>query len=274
VTITAAVPTVWFGLVAHLRERRLRLSTLKRALIGGAACPCALIDALQGEFGIEVVQGWGMTETSPVATTGRLKAKHETLPQGQRHTLQARQGRPLFGVELKIAGMDGAELPWDGVAYGELLIRGPWVASGYFRGEGGDVLRGGWFPTGDIATIDPDGYVQITDRAKDLIKSGGEWIGSIELECTAMAHPAVAEAAAIGVPHEKWVERPLLVVVLKSGEQLSRAEMLEHFQGRVAKWWVPDDVVFVESLPHTATGKLLKMALREQYRRHQWSATA
>jgi len=270
VTVTAAVPTVWFGLLAWMRERKLRFGTLQRALIGGSACPRSVIDALQGEFGVQVVHGWGMTETSPIATTGRIKAKHRALSTNDRHALQTLQGRPLFGMELKVVGPDGLAQPWDGTSFGELLVRGPWVTSGYFRGEGGEVLRDGWFPTGDIATIDADGYVHITDRAKDLVKSGGEWISSIELENTAVAHPGVAEAAAIGVPHPKWTERPLLVVVRKAGATVTREELLAFYQGRVAKWCVPDDVVFVDALPHTATGKLLKASLREQYRGHVW----
>ena len=272
VTATCAVPTVWFALVAYWRERKLKPTTLDRALIGGAACPRALIDTLQDEFDVHVVHGWGMTETSPIATTGRLKRTHLGLSKNQQHARQAKQGRPMFGVELKVVDDQGREQPRDGASVGELMIRGPWIASGYFKAEGEGVLRDGWFPTGDVAHIDADGYVQITDRAKDLVKSGGEWISSIELENTAVAHPAVAEAAVIGVPHEKWCERPLLLVVQRPGTTATREEVLAFFQGRVAKWSIPDDVVFVDALPHTATGKLLKTKLREQYREHAWPA--
>jgi len=216
-----------------------------------------------------VLHAWGMTEMSPLGTVCTLKGKQLDLPAQERYAVQNKQGRPIFGVEMKIVDDGGEELPRDGKAFGDLLVRGPWICSQYFRGEGGDPLRDGWFPTGDVATLDADGFMQITDRSKDVIKSGGEWISSIDLENAAMAHPAVAEAAVVGVRHPKWDERPLLVVVRKPGAQLTRDEMLAFFEGRVAKWWLPDDVVFVDTLPHTATGKLLKTKLREDFKNHK-----
>jgi len=200
---------------------------------------------------------------------GTLKCKHLTLDKEQQYAIQFKQGRPLYGVDMKIVDDAGKELPWDGKAFGDLLVRGPWITSEYLKGEGGSVLRDGWFPTGDVATIDADGFMQITDRSKDVIKSGGEWISSIDLENTAMAHPAVKEAAVVGVMHPKWDERPLLIVVKKADAQLTREELLQFFEGRVAKWWIPDDVVFVAELPHTATGKLLKTKLREEFGSHK-----
>jgi len=265
VTSSSGVPTVWLGLINYLRQNQLRLSTLKKTVIGGSACPPAMLKTLQEEYGIEVRHGWGMTEMSPVGTVNTAKEKHLGLPPAQRFELALKQGRPLYGVEMKIVDGDGRELPRDGKAFGDLLVRGPWILREYYKGEGGNVLRDGWFPTGDVATIDPDGYLQITDRSKDVIKSGGEWISSIDLENVAMGHPAVMEAAVIGVRHPKWDERPLLVVVKKPGAQVTRDELLAFYEGKVAKWWLPDDVVFVEQLPHTATGKLSKMTLRQQF---------
>lgn len=266
VTVSAAVPTVWLGLATYMAEHALRLSTLKRVLIGGSACPRALIATLQDDFGVEVIHAWGMTETSPLGTVSRPKRKHASLPADRRLDLQVKQGRPVFGVEVKVVGADGAELPRDGAAAGDLLVRGPWVCASYFKADENDQLRDGWFPTGDVATIDPDSYVQITDRSKDVIKSGGEWISSIELENLAVAHPSIQEAAVIGVAHPKWGERPLVVAVRKPGATVSGAELLAFYEGKVAKWWRPDDVVFVAELPHTATGKLLKTRLRAEYR--------
>jgi acyl-CoA synthetase (AMP-forming)/AMP-acid ligase II len=274
VTLAAGVPTIWLGLLAHVKQNKTRFSTLKRTLIGGSACPPAMIRAFREEYDVQVLHAWGMTELSPLGTVCTFKSKHESLDSEEKLTLQNKQGRTVFGIDMKIVDADGNDLPWDGVAFGDLLSRGPWVVSDYFRGEGGNPLqRDGqgleWFPTGDVATIDPDGYMQITDRSKDVIKTGGEWISSIDLENTAMAHPAVAEAAVISVAHPKWDERPLLVVVKKEGEQVSRDEMLEFYQGKVAKWWIPDDVVFVDELPHTATGKLLKTKLREDFKEYK-----
>jgi fatty-acyl-CoA synthase len=207
-----------------------------------------------------------MTEMSPLGSFCGLKTKHETLPRGKKHEVECKQGRTIYGVEMKIVDGEGEELPRDGKAFGDLLVRGPWVLREYFKGAGGSPLRDGWFPTGDVATIDPDGYMQITDRSKDVIKSGGEWISSIDLENIAVAHPAIAEAAVIGVRHPKWDERPLVIAVKKPGASVTREDLLEFYQGKVAKWWVPDDVTFVEQLPHTATGKLLKTRLRQDYR--------
>jgi acyl-CoA synthetase (AMP-forming)/AMP-acid ligase II len=264
VTFSGGVPTVWLGVLKYLAETGRHLSTLKRAVIGGSACAPAMIRALE-EHNVEVLHAWGMTEMSPLGTVSQLKAKHRAATAEQRLAVKSRQGRAVYGVDLKIVDGEGRELPWDGNAFGDLLVRGPWIASGYFKGEGGDPLKGGWFPTGDVATIDPDGYIGITDRSKDVIKSGGEWISSIELENIAIAHPAVAEAAVIGVKHPKWDERPLLVVQKKAGAEVSRDELIAFYTGKVAKWWIPDDVVFVAGLPHTATGKLLKTKLRADY---------
>jgi fatty-acyl-CoA synthase len=211
-----------------------------------------------------------MTETSPFATSNQAKAKHILLPEADRRKLRTKQGRPGFGVELKIVDGEGRELPRDGVGFGDLLVRGPWVAAAYFKADRDSILRDGWFPTGDVATLDEDGFVQITDRSKDVIKSGGEWISSIDIENFAIAHPAVAEAAVIGVAHPKWAERPLLVVVRKSGQDVDREQLLGFLRDKIAKWWLPDDVVFVESLPHTATGKLSKLSLRQQLKDYRW----
>ncbi|HTT41255.1 MAG TPA: 3-(methylthio)propionyl-CoA ligase [Burkholderiales bacterium] len=274
VTMSAGVPTVWLGLLNYVRTNRLKFSTFNRTIIGGSACPPPMIKAFEEEFGVRVLHAWGMTEMSPLGTVCTVKGKHLPLPREQRYSIQNKQGRPLYGVDMKIVDDAGKELPRDGKAFGDLLVRGPWVTTRYFKGEGGDILRfdeagRGWFPTGDVATIDPDGFMQITDRSKDVIKSGGEWISSIDLENTAIGHPSVAEAAVVGVHHPKWDERPLLLVVRKPGAQLTREEMLSFFEGKVAKWWIPDDVVFLDQLPHTATGKLLKTKLREDFRDHK-----
>ncbi|MGH8850841.1 MAG: 3-(methylthio)propionyl-CoA ligase [Casimicrobiaceae bacterium] len=269
VTFTSGVPTVWLGLLQFLEAQDAKLTTLKRVVIGGSACPPAMIDQFAA-LGIEVIHAWGMTETSPFSTANQPKAKHLSMPADQLRKLRTKQGRPGFGVDLKIVDGEGRELPRDGVAFGDLMVRGPWVAAGYFKGDGGDVLRDGWFPTGDVAMLDADGFVQITDRSKDVIKSGGEWISSIDIENFAIAHPAVAEAAVIGVPHPKWAERPLLVIVRKQSHDVSRDQMLDFLRGRVAKWWLPDDVIFVDSLPHTATGKLSKLTLRQQLKDYRW----
>ncbi|MDY7578150.1 3-(methylthio)propionyl-CoA ligase [Herbaspirillum sp. RTI4] len=269
VTISAGVPTIWFGLIAHLQNNNVRLSSLQRVVIGGAACPPSLIQTMQA-LGVEPIHAWGMTETSPLSTVSKLKSKHGSLPVAASNALLAKQGRPLFGVELKIVDENHVPLPKNGVAFGELMIRGAWIAGGYFGAENRDALRDGWFPTGDVATLDADGFMHITDRSKDVIKSGGEWISSIELENVAVAHPAISEAAAVGIYHEKWGERPLLVAVRKAGMEVERRELLSYFEGKVAKWSIPDDVVFVDQLPHTATGKLLKTALRADFREHLW----
>ncbi|MCS0598555.1 3-(methylthio)propionyl-CoA ligase [Massilia agri] len=269
VTFSAGVPTVWLGLINYMMQNELRFSTFRRTVIGGSACPPAMMDTLIDRFGVEVVHAWGMTEMSPLGTACTLMAKHRALPPDEQRAVLRKQGHAIYGVDMKIVDDDGSELPWDGATYGHLLVKGPWVVSGYFRGEGGEVLQDGWFPTGDVATIDADGYLTITDRSKDVIKSGGEWIGSIDLENIAMAHPAVLQAACIGVQHPKWAERPLLVVVRRPGADLSREELLAFFEGKVAKWWIPDDVVFADALPVGGTGKIQKNKLRDAYQDHR-----
>ena len=269
VTVTAAVPTVWLGMLQHLEASGAGLGALQRVMIGGAAAPRSMIEAFERDYGVTVAHAWGMTEMSPIGSVGILCAGGEALPPAERLDLKSKQGRALFGVEMKVQDDAGNELPRDGRSFGHLMVRGPWIVERYFRGDGGEVLDAeGWFDTGDIATIDPQGYMQITDRSKDVIKSGGEWISSIALENAAVGHPAVAEAAVIGLPHPKWDERPLLVLVLKAGASVSKDEMIDYLSARVAKWWLPDDVVVVDELPHTATGKLLKTALREQFHGH------
>ena len=264
VTFAAGVPTVWQMLLSHMQPAGLRFSKLKRTVIGGSACPPAMIAAFNDQYGVEVLHAWGMTEMSPLGTVCTLKNKHHDLPADQKMVVRLKQGRGLFGVDMKTVGDDGQELPWDGKTFGDLLVKGPWVVSQYFKGEGGDPLVDGWFPTGDVATIDADGYMQITDRSKDVIKSGGEWISSIDIENIAVAHPAVAMAACIGVKHPKWDERPIVVVVKKPGAEVTREELLRFYEGKAAKWQVPDDVVFVEAIPLGATGKMLKAKLRVQ----------
>jgi fatty-acyl-CoA synthase len=265
VTLSAGVPTVWQGLLAYVESQGLTFSTMRRTVIGGSACPPAMMRAFEEIYHVHVLHAWGMTEMSPVGTAATLKGKHVGLSSEQQLAVQSTQGRVVYGVDMKIVDENGAALPWDGKVSGELLVRGPWILSSYFKGEGGNPLVGGWFPTGDVATIDPDGYMHITDRSKDVIKSGGEWIGSIDLENIAMAHPKVAMAACIAAKHAKWDERPLLIVVKKAGAELTREELLAFFEGRIAKWWTPDDVVFVDAIPLGATGKMLKNRLREQY---------
>ena len=266
VTMSAGVPTVWLMLLQHLGMNKLRFSTLKRTVIGGSACPPTMIRSFQEDYGVQVFHAWGMTEMSPLGTVGSLKARQAKLGKEAQLAVQAKQGRGIFGVEMKIIDEQGNDLPWDGKRFGDLMVRGPWIASGYLKGEGGDPLKNGWFPTGDVATIDPDGYMQITDRSKDVIKSGGEWISSIDLENVAVAHPAVQEAAVIGIRHPKWDERPIVVVVKKAGQDVDKAEILKFYEGKIAKWWMPEDVVFVAELPHTATGKLSKLTLRQQFK--------
>ena len=238
------------------------------AIVGGAACPPALMTAFSEELGVELCHAWGMTELSPLGCANRPKHKHAGLSPEERDRLGVKQGRTLYGVDLRIVDDAGRALPHDGTAAGDLHVRGPWVTGSYFLAEPHSALVDGWFPTGDVATIDADGYMHITDRSKDVIKSGGEWISSIALENLAMSHPAIAEAAVIGVPHPKWDERPLLLAVKKPGGEVSREALLAFFIGKVAKFWLPDDVVFVPELPHTATGKISKMQLRERYRTH------
>jgi len=264
VIMAAGVPTVWQMLLGHLQAGGLKFSTLKRTVIGGSACPPAMIKAFNDQYGVEVLHAWGMTEMSPLGTVCTLKNAKLALPPEEQLKVRLKQGRAIFGVDMKIVDDAGEELPWDGKSYGDLLVRGPWIIASYFKGEGGDPLRDGWFPTGDVATIDADGFMQITDRSKDVIKSGGEWISSIDVENIAMAHPAVAMAACVGMRHPKWDERPIVVVVKKPGAEVTREDLLAFYDGKIAKWQVPDDVVFVDAIPLGATGKMQKMTLRQQ----------
>ncbi len=267
VSITAAVPTVWFGLLQHLEANGLELPHLKRVVIGGSACPRAMTQAFRDRYGVEVMHAWGMTEMSPLGSVCSLKPEHAGADPEAWLDVKARAGHAPFTVEMRIADDAGSDLPWDGTTFGRLKVRGPAVAGAYYRGEAGGTLdERGFFDTGDVATIDPTGNMQVVDRSKDVIKSGGEWISSIEIENLAVGHPDVAEAAVIGVPHPKWDERPLLVVVPKAGRTPTRDALLAHLSGRIAKWWLPDDVVLVEDIPHTATGKIQKTALRERLR--------
>ncbi|WP_424192162.1 3-(methylthio)propionyl-CoA ligase [Ampullimonas aquatilis] len=269
VSFSAGVPTIWLGLLKHVQENGLSFRSFRRTVVGGAACPPSMIAALQ-DLGVEVIHAWGMTEMSPLGTLCKLQFKHLSLSAEVQQRQLESQGHGIYGIDMKIVNDDGLDVIWDGTSYGNLLVRGHWVASGYFglddqsafqRDQAGRL----WFATGDVATIDADGYMRITDRSKDVIKSGGEWISSITLENLAMGHPAVQEAAVIGCSHEKWNERPVLLVVKKPGVVVTEAELLAFYEGKIARWWLPDAVIFVDSLPHTATGKLLKMALRKQY---------
>ena len=277
VTVSAGVPTVWQGLLTYVESNNLKFSTMRRSVIGGSACPPAMLRLFRDRYGVQVLHAWGMTEMSPLGSVCTLKEKHKSLPDEAQLAILYKQGRPPWGVDMRI--VDGEqEQPWDGKAFGDLLVRGPWVVRDYFRGEGGDPLRRdargrGWFPTGDVSTIDADGYMQITDRSKDVIKSGGEWISSIELENIAVSHPGVAMAACIAIAHPKWDERPLIVAVRKPGAHVTRDQLLAHFEGKVAKWQVPDDAVFVESIPLGATGKMLKNRLREQLKDYRLPGT-
>ena len=273
VTLTMAVPTIWLQMLQHLETTGETLGKLERVVIGGSAAPRSMIETLQNRYGVRVSHAWGMTEMSPLGTTGRLCGRAESMDDDDRIGLQLSQGRAIFGVEMRLVDDAGTELPRDGRTFGRLLVRGPWVIETYFGGDGGGILDAdGWFDTGDVATIDANGYMRITDRSKDVIKSGGEWISSIELENAAVGCPGVLEAAVIGVPHPRWDERPLLVVVRKPGSTVSAGDILEHLQGRIAKWWMPDAVEFVDELPHTATGKLLKTALRARFGQYRLAA--
>ena len=263
VTYAAGVPTVWQMLLGHLGANGLKFSHLKRTVIGGSACPPAMIKAFNDDYGVEVLHAWGMTEMSPLGTLCTLKNKHDALSADEKMKIRLKQGRAIYGVDMKIVDDAGKELPWDGKTYGDLLVKGPWVVREYYKDEGGDPLVDGWFPTGDVGTIDADGYLQITDRSKDVIKSGGEWISSIDIENIAVAHPAVAMAACIGVAHPKWDERPIVAVVRKPGAEVTREELIAFYEGKTAKWQIPDDVVFVDAIPIGATGKMLKTRLRE-----------
>ncbi|GGH25067.1 methylmercaptopropionate CoA ligase [Cribrihabitans marinus] len=266
VTLAMGVPTIWQGLLHHARSAEVRLDSLQRTVIGGSACPPSMIAEFRDRHGVETIHAWGMTEMSPLGTTNTPLAKHAALDEEARHRLRESQGRPPFGVEMKIVGDDGAELPADGATQGDLLVRGLWVLDSYFHRQDEEMLRDGWFPTGDVATLDPDGYMTIRDRSKDIIKSGGEWISSVELENIAVGHPQLADAAVVGVPHRKWDERPVLVAVPEDGETPAEAELLAFFEDRIAHWQIPDRVVFIDTLPRNATGKVLKRSLREQFR--------
>ncbi len=270
VTVSAGVPTVWLMLLQYLRDSGKDLPDFKRCVIGGSAAPRSMIEAFETEYDTTVLHAWGMTEMSPLGTVGTLTPALDALPYAERLDYKEKQGRGIYGVEMKITDDDGNELPRDGETFGHLMVRGPWIAHSYFKGEGGEILDGdGWFDTGDVATLDDKGFMHITDRAKDVIKSGGEWISSIDLENLAVGHPAVAEAAVIGIAHPKWDERPLLVIVRAPGASIGGPELLAFMAGRIAKWWMPDDVVFVDEIPHTATGKIQKVALREMFKDHR-----
>ena len=264
VTISAGVPTIWMALIQHLEQNKLRFSTMRRTAVGGSAMPQALIAKFRDIYDVEVRHGWGMTETTAAATMGFIASKDQALPREQQHALLAKQGKSLFGIDLKIVDENGVTLPRDGVSQGELLVRGQWVMSRYYKSEQ-SALVDGWFPTGDIATIDASGRMQIRDRSKDVIKSGGEWISSIDLENTALQHPGVAMAAVIGIKHPKWEERPLLLIVRKPEAVVGKDDLLAFLTERVAKWWIPDEVVFVDALPVGGTGKVQKNELRKQY---------
>ena len=274
VTFSAAVPTVWQGLFAHMKANDLRFSTLKRVLIGGSACPESLIRGFQQDFGVEVTHAWGMTETSPIGTIGHLPPEIKALPYDEQMKWRTKQGVPPLGIELKLKDEAGAEIAHDGETFGRLMVKGPVVSAGYFRSDASILDSEGFFDTGDIATVDPQGFMQITDRAKDVIKSGGEWISSIEIENIAVGHPKVELAAVIGAPHPKWDERPVLIVKLKPGETLDKTEHLDHLRGRIAKWWMPDDVVQVDDIPLGATGKIDKKLLRERMKDYRLPESA
>ena len=267
VTCTAAVPTVWLMLLQYLEKTGAMLPVLERVVIGGSAAPRSMIEVFEEKYDVKVFHAWGMTEMSPMGTLGALKAGMEKLPLSKQIDVKVKQGRAIYTVEMKITDDNGVELPADGKAFGHLMVRGPAVAGAYLKGEGGNILDAdGWFDTGDVATLDADGYMQITDRAKDVIKSGGEWISSIEIENIAVGHPKVTEAAVIGILHPKWDERPLLICIPKEGESPTKEEVLKYLEGKIAKWWMPDDVVFVDEIPHTATGKIQKLTLRQQFK--------
>jgi fatty-acyl-CoA synthase len=270
VTLSAGVPTIWMMLLGYMKENNKKLTTMQRTIIGGAAAPKAMIETFEKDYNVNVVHAWGMTEMSPLGTACNLKKKHLGLSQDKKIELSLKQGRAIFGVDMKIIDDAGRDLPWDGKAFGNLLVRGPWITSGYFKTEGGSVVDDDdWFDTGDVATIDADGYMQITDRSKDVIKSGGEWISSIDVENEAVGCPGIAEAAVIAVSHPKWDERPLLIAVKDPDAAVTKEDVIAHLAGSLAKWQLPDDVIFVDELPHTATGKILKTRLRGEYKDYQ-----
>jgi fatty-acyl-CoA synthase len=260
------VPTVWLMLLQYLETTGSRLPHLRKVLIGGSACPRAMAQKFEENYGVEVIHAWGMTEMSPLGSLSTFKPEYASLTGEARLDIHQKQGHPPFGVEMKIEDDAGQRMPWDGRSFGRLMVRGPAVARAYYHGDGSILDPEGFFDTGDVATIDQYGYMQITDRSKDVIKSGGEWISSIDLENLAVGHPKVAEAAVIGVSHPKWDERPLLIVVAKPGEAVGKDDILGYMQDKIAKWWMPDDVVFVDEIPHTATGKIQKTALRDRFK--------
>jgi 3-(methylthio)propionyl---CoA ligase len=273
VTFSAGVPTVWQMLIAYMDTNNLKLSTMRRTCIGGSACPPAMLDTFHDKYDVAVNHAWGMTEMSPLGTYGTLKSKHINQSWPEQRAVLLKQGRAVFGVDMRIVNEEGVEQPRDGKAFGDLMVRGPWIVREYFKAEGGNILdNDGYFPTGDVATLDPDGYMQITDRSKDVIKSGGEWISSIDIENIAMAHPAVAMAACIGIHHPKWDERPMLCVVKKTNVEVTSAEIITFYDGKIAKWQIPDDVQFVEAIPLGATGKIQKNKLREQFKSYKLPA--
>lgn len=269
VTFSAGVPTVWLGLLTYMEQHGLRFSSLKRTVIGGAACSPAMLHTLRHQYQVEVVHAWGMTELSPLGTTGTLQAKHQHCSDEEKEAVLIKQGHGIYGIDMKIVDDHDQELPWDGHTFGNLMVKGWWVAQRYFKDEGKELLHDGWFATGDVATIDPDGYMQITDRSKDVIKSGGEWISTIDLENIAMSHPQIQQAACIGVAHPKWDERPLLIAIRKPGATIEKQALLDFYEGKIAKWWMPDDVIFIDSLPIGATGKILKNKLRQEFKHYQ-----
>ncbi|MCO5160003.1 MAG: 3-(methylthio)propionyl-CoA ligase [Mesorhizobium sp.] len=273
VTFSAAVPTVWLMLLQHLEANNLKLPHLNKVVIGGSACPRAITEKFEKNYGVQVIHAWGMTEMSPLGSLCTMKPEYQDFTGDALLDIKQMQGWAPFGVEMKVTDDNDRELPWDGKTFGRLKVRGPAIARGYYGGAGKDQFDAdGWFDTGDVAHINANGYMQITDRSKDVIKSGGEWISSIELENLAVGHPDVAEAAVIGIAHPKWDERPLLVVVRKAGKELTREQMLAYMDGKIAKWWMPDDVVFVDEIPHTATGKIQKITLRQQFRDYKLPA--
>ncbi len=273
VTFSAAVPTVWLMLLQHLEANNLKLPHLNKVVIGGSACPRAITEKFEKNYGVQVIHAWGMTEMSPLGSLCTMKPEYQDLTGDALLDVKQTQGWAPFGVEMKVTDDHDRELPWDGKTFGRLKVRGPAVAKGYYGGAGKDQFDAeGWFDTGDVAHINANGYMQITDRSKDVIKSGGEWISSIELENLAVGHPDVAEAAVIGIAHPKWDERPLLVVVRKAGKATTKDEILAYMDGKIAKWWMPDDVVFVDEIPHTATGKIQKITLRNQFKEYKLPA--
>ena len=275
VTLTAGVPTLWLGLLGLLDTERYDLRALRTLIVGGAAMPQAVIEAFEKRHGLQVVHAWGMTETSPLGSICRLKSHQTALAEAERFKVRAKQGTPSVGVEIRAMGEDGREVAWDGEGLGELQVRGPWIAAGYYKdGRSAACFEDGWFKTGDIVNIDPEGFIQIADRSKDLIKSGGEWISSVDLENQLMAHPKVQEAAVVAVPHPKWLERPLACVVPRSGQTVTKDELLDHLRPHVARWALPDDVVFVDAIPKTSVGKIDKKVLRARFAEHVLPASA